>query len=79
MTVTLKTLGIAFRKAKVDLYYSTNRSLFAIADYEENLQENLQLLQKKINSRSTIWVKDPDSTKLMKSLLLSFGSWLSAA
>ena len=38
MTVTLKTLGIAFRKAKVDLYYSTNRSLFAIADYEENLQ-----------------------------------------
>ncbi|CAD5260809.1 MULTISPECIES: reverse transcriptase domain-containing protein [Halomonadaceae] len=60
MTVTLKTLGIAFRKAKVDLYYSTNRSLFAIVDYEENLQENLQLLQKKINSRSTTWVKDPD-------------------
>ncbi|KKL78461.1 hypothetical protein LCGC14_2024670, partial [marine sediment metagenome] len=57
MTITLKDLGTAFRKAKVDLYYSTNPSLFAIADYEENLEENLQRLQKKINGRSTAWVK----------------------
>lgn len=60
MTAELKDLGTAFRKAKVDLYYSTNPSLFAIADYEENLEENLQRLQKKINGRSTTWVKDPD-------------------
>lgn|SRR5690554_732776 len=53
-------LGTAFRKAKVDLYYSTNPSLFTIADYEENLGENLQRLRKKINGKSTTWVKDPD-------------------
>ncbi|WBU42645.1 MULTISPECIES: hypothetical protein [Marinobacter] len=56
MTVKLKDLGIAFRKAKVDLYYSTNLSLFAIADYEGNLQR----LLRKINGRSTVWVKDSD-------------------
>ncbi|WP_417536598.1 reverse transcriptase domain-containing protein [Methylophaga sp.] len=60
MTVDLKDLGTAFRKAKVDLYYSTNPSLFAIADYEENLEDNLQRLREKINGRSTTWVKDPD-------------------
>lgn len=60
MTVDLKDLGTAFRKAKVDLYYSTNSSLFAIADYEENLEDNLQRLQEKINGRPTTWVKDPD-------------------
>jgi hypothetical protein len=60
MSHTLSDLGTAFRKAKVDLYYSTTPSLFAIADYEENLEDNLQRLQKKINGRSTVWVKDPD-------------------
>jgi hypothetical protein len=48
-------LGTTFRKAKVDLYYSTNPSLFAMGDYEENLQR----LQEKINGRSTAWVKEP--------------------
>ena len=57
MTVELRDLlGTAFRKATVDLYYSTNLSLFAIADYEKNLQR----LLKKINCRSTAWVKDSD-------------------
>lgn len=60
MTVELIDLGTAFRKAKVDLYYSTNPSLVAIADYEENLAENLKRLLKKINGRSTTWVKDSD-------------------
>ncbi len=60
LTVTPAELGIAFRKAKVDLYYSTNPSLFAISDYEENLEENLKRLLKKINGRSTTWVKDSD-------------------
>tara|TARA_Y100001001_G_scaffold97480_1_gene95327 strand:+ start:3473 stop:3955 length:483 start_codon:yes stop_codon:yes gene_type:complete len=60
VTVELRDLGTAFRKAKVDLYYSTNPSLFAIADYEENLEENLKRLLKKINGRSTTWVKDSD-------------------
>lgn len=60
MSYSLPDLGTAFRKAKVDLYYSTNPSLFAIADYEENLEENLQRLNKKITGRSTTWVKDSD-------------------
>ena len=60
MKVELTDLGIAFRKAKVDLYYSTNPSLFAISDYEANLEENLQRLREKINGRSTTWVKDSD-------------------
>lgn len=60
MTVELRDLGTAFRKAKVDLYYSTNPSLFAISDYEANLEENLQRLREKINGRSTTWVKDSD-------------------
>lgn len=60
MTVDLKDLGTAFRKAEVDLYYSSNPSFFATADYEEYLEDNLQRLQEKINGRSTTWVKDPD-------------------
>ncbi|MEN9376591.1 MAG: hypothetical protein RL710_1748 [Pseudomonadota bacterium] len=35
MTI-LHDLGLAYRKAEVDLYYSSNASLDAIADYEEN-------------------------------------------
>jgi hypothetical protein len=60
MNYSLSDLGTAFRKAKVALYYSPNPSLFAIADYEENLVENLHRLQKRINGKSTTWVKDPD-------------------
>ena len=60
MTITLTDLGIAFRKAKVDLYYSTTPSLFAIADYEENLEDNLRSLQKRINGKSTAWAKKED-------------------
>ena len=47
---TLQDLGIAYRKAKVDLYYSSNASLDAIADYEENLHANLSALLGRINS-----------------------------
>ncbi len=57
MTVSLTDLGLAYRKAKVDLYYSTNPSLFAIADYEEELTANLTRLQSKLNGKSTAWIK----------------------
>ena len=30
---SLEDIGLAYRKAKVDLYYSTNAPLLAIADY----------------------------------------------
>jgi hypothetical protein len=60
MSYTLSDLGTAFRKAKVDLYYSTTPSLFVIADYEENLEDNLTSLQKRINGKSIAWAKEED-------------------
>lgn len=57
--ITLQELGIAYRKAKVDLYYSSYPSLDAIAVYEEELYENLSVLLKKIQGDDESWVKDP--------------------
>lgn len=57
-TFTLQDLGIAYRKAKVDLYYSSQVSLQAITDYEEDLETNLVLLLKRLNTESTEWVDD---------------------
>lgn len=34
---TLQDLGLAYRKAKVDLYYSSHASLDAIADWQRDL------------------------------------------
>jgi hypothetical protein len=58
--ITLQHLGLAYRKAKVDLYYSSHASIDAIADYEENLLENLSSLLAKINGESEDWVKGAD-------------------
>ncbi len=44
---TLQDLGLAYRKAKVGLYYSSHVSLTSIADYESQLAEHLQALQAK--------------------------------
>lgn len=57
MAVSLTDLGLAYRKAKVDLYYSTQPSLFAIAKYEDNLERNLRDLLANINSEDDGWVK----------------------
>lgn len=59
MIVDYSDLVIAYRKAKVDLYYSTNPSLLAIAAYEENLEANLKSLEKRINGKATNWVAEP--------------------
>lgn len=59
MIFTLENLGLAYRKAKVDLYYSTNASLFDIADYEDNLEQNLTRLLKLIKGKSEAWAIDP--------------------
>ena len=60
MTATLQSLGLAYRKAKVDLYYSSHASLDAIADYEENLHSNLSALVARINSDDESWVTSQD-------------------
>jgi hypothetical protein len=58
--ITPKDLILAWRKAKVDLYYSTNPPLFEIADYEDKLLDNLERLRQRINGKDQDWVTDPD-------------------
>ena len=53
---SLHDLGLAYRKAKVDLYYSSHASLEAIADYEENLHDNLNALLVKLQGDDESWV-----------------------
>lgn len=57
---TLQDLGLAYRKAKVDLYYSSHASLDLIADYEENLHANLSNLLARINGNDESWVTKRD-------------------
>ncbi|MEY4507533.1 MAG: hypothetical protein RL297_2111 [Pseudomonadota bacterium] len=51
----LQDLGMAYRKAKVDLYYSSHPRLTDLASYEENLHANLTALLAKINSDDETW------------------------
>ncbi|MDY7573081.1 RNA-directed DNA polymerase [Actimicrobium sp. CCI2.3] len=53
-------LGMAYRKAKVDLYYSTNSQPNEIAKYEDDLEANLQALLTKLNGADEDWVKAKD-------------------
>ncbi len=73
--ITLQDLGLAYRKAKVDLYYSSNASLDAIADYEEALHANLSALLDKIQGNDESWVTQPkfigDWTLVPKSVDMS--------
>ena len=57
---SLQDLGLAYRKAKADLYYSSHTSLEAIADYEENLYANLTALLAKISGDDESWVTKPE-------------------
>lgn len=58
--ITLEDLGLAYRKAKVDLYYTSHPALGMIADYERNLHKNLQGLLGKINGADEDWITSPD-------------------
>lgn len=57
---SLHDLGLAYRKAKVDLYYSSHASLAAIADYEDKLHANLTALLAKIHGDDESWVTKPE-------------------
>lgn len=57
---SLQALGLAYRKAKVDLYYSSHASLDAIADYEASLHTRLSALQAKLQSDDESWVNQPE-------------------
>lgn len=57
---SLHDLSLAYRKAKVDLYYSSHASLDAIANYEDELQANLTALLAKIQGEDELWVTQAD-------------------
>ena len=56
----LQDLGMAYRKAKVDVYYSSHPRLTDIANYEEILHANLTALLEKINGDDEAWVTKKD-------------------
>ncbi|WP_249553742.1 reverse transcriptase domain-containing protein [Shewanella sp. 8A] len=60
MNYTLQGLGLAYRKAKVDLYYSSHASLDMIADYEEALHDKLSGLLAKLQGDDESWVTEPE-------------------
>ncbi len=60
MNFKIEDLAMAYRKAKVDYYYSTHASIALIADYELNLENNLQKLLEKINGSDERWATKDD-------------------
>lgn len=60
MAYTLQDLGLAYRKAKVDLYYQTTPPLLAMAEYEEALLKNLKRLRDQLNSGREEWIVSPE-------------------
>lgn len=57
--VSLDDLVSAYRKAKVDLFYSSDPRRLDLVEYEENLAENLASLQERIDSDNEAWTEDP--------------------
>ncbi|WP_419601430.1 hypothetical protein, partial [Thiolapillus sp.] len=58
VSFSIHDLGIAYRKAKVDFYYSSLSSLLSIADYEEKLLDNLRSLQTRLDSDDEYWIRE---------------------
>lgn len=58
--ITLDDLALAYRKAKVDLYYSNSPRPLDLLEYEEELEANLVSLRNRISGRDELWVEDPD-------------------
>lgn len=65
----MQDLGLAYRKAKVDIFYSSHPCLGEIAAYEDRLHENLTNLKHRMESADESWVSSPDF----------IGSWTAAA
>lgn len=73
---SLHNLGLAYRKAKVDLYYTSHALLGAIANYEEDLIKNLEALQERLEGADESWVNKDEFiggwTLATKSVDMSF-------
>lgn len=48
-SISLEDLGMAYRKAKVDRFYIGNSSLLDVLEYEENIEQSLKLLKKRLS------------------------------
>lgn len=75
--ISLADLGMAYRKAKVDLFYSSHASLNALADYEQELLENLTGLLAQINGVDESWVTSPSfvGTWTLAAKSVSMAEW----
>lgn len=60
MDFTLDDLSLAFRKAKADLFYSSNSRPFELLAYEEDLLERLGALRDKLNGADEEWVTESE-------------------
>jgi len=58
MAFTFQDIVLAYRKAKVDLFYSSHASLVDIAEYEDNLLSNLLALYDSLMRPDKSWVKE---------------------
>lgn len=59
--ITLADLYLAYRKAKVDVFYEkTNIAGIAFCQYEEHLNRNLRRLLKRLTAIKPTWAEDPD-------------------
>ena len=56
--IAIVDLGMAYRKAKVDIYYSTHAPIMDVVNYEENLFKNLNRLYEKLQRQDNTWVND---------------------
>lgn len=60
LNVSMSDLVTAYRKAKVDLFYSSNPRRRDILVYEEDLQENLSELRYRVNNDNNAWFGSRD-------------------
>ncbi|MDP3126386.1 MAG: RNA-directed DNA polymerase [Thiobacillus sp.] len=57
--ISLADLYVAYRKAKVDMYYERDHvTALAFCDYEERLDANLESLFETLNSPDPTWMRD---------------------
>lgn len=60
MEITFENMILAYRKAKVDLYFSVDSRELDLLEYEENLSTRLNALLLNINGTSSEWAEAPD-------------------
>jgi len=55
--ITREDVGIAYRKAKADLFYERGHvNAFALSEYEDNLSPNLEALYQHLQLNSLEWM-----------------------